>query len=271
MKRKITDIERKNIEINILKYITEICDNHNLTYFLGGGTLLGAIRHNGFIPWDDDIDIMMPRNDYDKLRKIMKNKSSSDFLYLEYKEHESYYYPFAKLVYKKTELIEFECDKLKDMGVYIDIFPIDNVSDDMQENKKLFKKYKMYDILLGSYKMSKEELKKNNIVKRILRYILKWYMSIFNNYKKVLEKMENLGKKYPNSNTVACITRRYFEKEIMPKSYIEDFIMAKFEDREYKIPKGYDLYLTKHYGDYMQLPPKEKQVSNHDNIAYWRE
>lgn len=271
MKKEVTLTECKKIEIEILDYVTELCNKNNLTYFLGGGTLLGAVRHKGFIPWDDDVDIMMPREDYDKLAQVISNIDNNRFLYLNYKDNNDYYYPFAKVVDKRTKVKELDCKEIKDLGVYIDIFPIDNVSDDMQENKKLFKKYKMYDILLGSYKMPKEELKKNNIVKRILRYILKWYMSIFNNYKKVLEKMENLGKKYPNSNTVACITGRYFEKEIMPKSYIEDFIMAKFEDREYKIPKGYDLYLTKHYGDYMQLPPKEKQVSNHDNIAYWRE
>ena len=235
MKKEVTLTECKKIEIEILDYVTELCNKNNLTYFLGGGTLLGAVRHKGFIPWDDDVDIMMPREDYDKLAQVISNIDNNRFLYLNYKDNNDYYYPFAKVVDKRTKVKELDCKEIKDLGVYIDIFPIDNVSDDMQENK------------------------------------LKWYMSIFNNYKKVLEKMENLGKKYPNSNTVACITGRYFEKEIMPKSYIEDFIMAKFEDREYKIPKGYDLYLTKHYGDYMQLPPKEKQVSNHDNIAYWRE
>ena len=260
--------EQKKMELDILKYVTEICDKNYLRYFLGGGTLLGAVRHNGFIPWDDDIDIMMPREDYCKLATLMRNLTHDRFIYLDYESCDGYFYPFAKVVDKRTRIIEKDCKLIEKLGVYIDVFPIDEVSDDYEENEKLFRKYKLYDFMLAAYKMKKPT--KNNVFKLIIKYILKLYMNLFSNYKKIIKKIELLGKKYKNTNTVACISGRYFDKEIMPSSYIDTYKLQKFENYEFKIPVGYDEYLTKHYGNYMKLPPKEKQISNHSTEVYWR-
>lgn len=262
--KKINIEIQKDIELNMLKYVAQICDENKLRYFLGGGTLLGAIRHKGFIPWDDDVDIMMPREDYNKLAMILKENNNKKYKYLDYKNCNTYYYPFAKLIDKRTKIIENENKEIEELGIYIDIFPIDEISDKEEENIKLFKKYKIYDFMLSSYRLKKF---KN---KRIIKYLIKIYMNLFNNDKKILQKIEKLGQKYTNTNTVACISGRYFQKEIMNKDYIKTYIWQEFEGYKFKVPVGYHEYLEKHYGNYMKLPPKEKQISNHDTEVYWR-
>lgn len=262
--REINIEIQKDIELNMLKYVAQICDENKLRYFLGGGTLLGAIRHKGFIPWDDDVDIMMPREDYNKLAMILKEDNNEKYKYLDYKNCNTYYYPFAKLIDKRTKIIEKENKEIEELGIYIDIFPIDEISDEEEEDIKLFKKYKIYDFMLSSYRLKKF---KN---KRIIKYLLKIYMNLFNNDKKILQKIEKLGQKYTNTNTVACISGRYFQKEIMNKDYIKTYSWQEFEGYKFKVPVGYHEYLKKHYGNYMELPPKEKQISNHDTEVYWR-
>ena len=104
------------------------------------------------------------------------------------------------------------------------------------------------------------------MAKKLLLPLLK--NNKFNKY--ILQEMDNIGKKYSDTKKVACISGRYLEKEIMPSDYISDYVLLDFEDEKFKAAIDYDAYLTKHYGDYMKLPPKDKQVAGHVNNAYWK-
>lgn len=125
--KEINTVELKRIELDILKYIKTQCEKYNLRYYLAYGTLLGAVRHKGFIPWDDDIDIHMPREDYDKLIELEYNNPDSKYKLLSPKYNKDYYYSFAKMVDNETILEETGLKQIKELGVYVDIFPLDYI------------------------------------------------------------------------------------------------------------------------------------------------
>ncbi len=267
---KLSLDEQKNIQQELLKEIKRVCEIHNITFFLGGGTLLGAIRHKGYIPWDDDIDIMMPRKDYENLLNNFNIECNDNCKLINYINTHDYYYPFAKIVNTKTILIENEYKQIKDMGVYIDVFPIDFLPDNEKKIKKIMKKYRRIYKLIYMYQYNNISDVTENKVKLFLKKILLMIIKKFKLIPKILKYLDNIAIKYKNTKKVACISGRYAEKEVMPSSYIEDYTLVDFEGEKYKAPIGYDEYLTKHYGDYMKLPPKEKQIKEHDNEVYWR-
>ncbi len=268
---KITLDEQKKIQLSILIEVKKVCDKCNINYYLGGGTLLGAIRHSGYIPWDDDIDIMMLRTDYEKLLENFNKKTeNSNYKLISYKNTKNYYYPFAKIVDLRTELIESAYKPIEEMGIYIDIFPIDFLPDNDKKIQKIYKKYKVLERILGIYRIDKVDKITKNRFKLILKKPIRYILEKLRLYKLILKSIDSIGKKYNGTNTVACISGRYFEKEIMPKAYIDSYVLANFEGNKFKIPVGYDEYLAKHYGEYMKLPPKEKQIADHENVAYWK-
>lgn len=271
MDKNISLEEQKQLQLEMLKEVKRICNKNNINYFLGGGTLLGAIRHQGYIPWDDDIDIMLPRQDYKKLLHIFNQETNKQYKLLSYENTEDYYYPFAKIVHLKTKLVENECREIKDLGIFIDVFPIDFLPNNNKKVKNIFKKYKkVFRTIIMMYKAKNIGKVTTDKKKLIMKKILLPIMEKYKLHTKILKRIDNLTDKYNNTARVACISGLYEEREIMPSSYISDFTLAKFEDEEYKVPIGYDEYLTKHYGNYMELPPKEKQISSHDFICFWR-
>ena len=264
--RKLNEKQQKEIQLNILESFVNFCNENHIQYSLGGGTLLGAVRHNGYIPWDDDIDVMMPRKDYEVFLTKYKN---NNFEILDYETVKDYYYPFAKIVDKRTKLIEHNYKHIEKMGIYIDVFPIDYLPSNSNKIAKIFSKYKKYDKAITFYRTEGSIKNSTSVLKKILKIITYCYYKNRLICKMYIKKMNNLGLK-EKSEYVACISGRYLEKEIMPATYIENYVDASFERLKCKIPSGYDLYLTKHYGNYMELPPKEKQIAGHSNIAYWR-
>lgn len=268
--KKISDEDVKNIEIEMLDYLNKVCLENNIKMFLGGGTLLGAVRHSGFIPWDDDIDVMLLRDDYSKLLDILKKKEDS-FKLINYDNCCGYYYPFAKLVNSNTILYENDLKYIDGIGIYIDIFPIDNLPNSKLKIEYIFFKRKIYQSFINLLS-NKNYISNSSGFKRFVKSIL-YHLFKRVNPNKVAAKYDNLLLKYKDivTDNVVCITGSYIRKEIMPKDYISDSIEVEFEGNNYLAPIGYKDYLTKHYGDYMKLPPEEKRVSNHNNDCYWKD
>lgn len=270
MKKEIEIAEQKKIQINILKETVRVCEENNLIYFLGGGTLLGAVRHQGYIPWDNDIDIMLPRKDYEKLLEIFNRCSKKNYKLLSYKYNKGYYYPFNKIVNINTEVIENKFRRIEELGIYIDVFPIDFLPEENKNIKKIFRYYKFRERIIDVYRTTEIERVTNNKIKLLCKKMLIQIIKKEKIMKKILKQMDEVAQRYDNTSMVACVSGRYMEKEIMPSSYISDYTLVRFEDEEYKIPIGYDEYLTKHYGNYMELPPEEKRIPDHDVTVFWK-
>lgn len=271
MKNKIiTKEEQKKIEFEILKYVKEICNKNKLNYFLCGGTLLGAVRHKGFIPWDDDIDIMMPYKDYKKLLNLLK-KDNNKYTILEPYDNNNYYYTFSKLVDNKT-YTDANNLKVEGNGVCIDIFPCNNLPDDYSKCVELVnkfqRKYKAYwrETIQEKYYFSE------NKIKGIIKAIVFFPEHILYNKQKNKKKIINMLEEYNNRKTkhAGFVASIYNKKEIFDKKIFDEYIELEFEKEKFKCIKQYDEYLKSLYGDYMKLPPEEDRHYPHDSKSYWK-
>lgn len=261
----------KKIEIEILENVIKICDDNELKYSLMDGSLIGVIRHNGFIPWDDDIDIMMPRPDFEKLKEIMVNNPIEGLKYMSSETQEDYYYPFAKVVSTKTEIKEYKLLKIKDYGVFIDIFPIDAVDNNPI---KRFIRMKSIGILRPILEISYYEEPVSDSKMKL--YFKKW-IALFTKkigYHKILKLINKISKKCDYNHcklatilysTISSKANKYYNKEMF-----EDTIYKTFEDQKVKVIKEYDRYLKDLFGNYMKLPDEKDRKSNHkfDYIRY---
>lgn len=263
--------EQKQLLTEMMEELHLYCEEKGYRYYLFFGSLLGAVRHQGFIPWDDDLDIAMPRADYEKLiRSYNQDHPKGNLKIMSILEDNRYYLPFAKLVHTKTTLHEADGDL--SIGVYIDIFPLDNLGDTKEKAHQLFLNTKSYRkaIMISNWKISKEVSWYKNLVKRILklRYPVK------NRYE-VIRKLDKKCKNYQSENPMGLVgalcTPDYRESETMEATLLEPRIKVPFENYEFYIPKQYDAILKHLYGDYMQLPPKEQQITHHIYDAFWIE
>ena len=266
MKKKyLTSEECREIQLNIVNVIDRICEDNNLKYCICGGTMLGAIRHKGFIPWDDDIDIMLLRKDYDKLITILK--SQTDYKWMDILDYQSkgYYYPFAKAVDNTT--VAKQDDNITEHGLWVDIFPYDNLPNNDKERKKfILKNYKKRSVILS---MITDFDAKEKIKHRYIKTILKIY-SNFINKNKFIEKYNAFGQKYNNqeSEYVGCMFSPYKLKECFKKSWFKNIKKYKFENTELFGPIKADEFLKQLYGNYIELPPIDKRKGH--KIIVWK-
>ena len=265
--REILLDEKKSLMLSIMDEIDSYCREHNIEYFLVGGTLLGAVRHKGFIPWDDDMDIGLPRKDYNRLISEFKSKSGNVQI-VHYKSATHYKWASAKAYDNRTVLIELD-DKKNTTGVFIDIFPFDGIIGDKKTaQKEVLNKKRWKDILtLKHLRIDKKRSKYKNLVVLLGRlfYLIP---------DKYLIKQINAGDNNPiafeDCKYICNFTGAWGIRELTKSKNFISTIDAEFEGRKYRIPIGYDDYLKTVYGEYMTLPPKEKQVSHHSAIAYWK-
>lgn len=260
--KSITPEEARHIQCEMLSDVAEFCEKSNLTYFLAYGTLIGAVRHNGFIPWDDDIDIAMPRPDYDKFIQSYNRRESYNRV-VDLSIDNSYGVSFAKVFDNRTWLNEFKY-KEERFGVYIDIFPIDGVGGRWQ----MFKA-KTLDKLLHA---KKANFKNRSLLKNFTNCIVKFVLLPFSVYD-ILKCCDRNARRYSFGSTPQAgnMLETYGACEIVETSVFSGTIFHKFEDKEYRIPIGYDKWLSSIYGDYMQLPPKDQQVAHHVFEVYWKD
>lgn len=255
--------ELKSIQLEMLKDIVSFCKDNDITYSLAYGTLLGAVRHGGYIPWDDDIDICLPRPDYERFVNSYKN-DTKNYQVVEYRKTNGYLLPFAKVSNENTVLNEYMYDA-DVFGVYIDVFPIDGFSD----KKQIFKS----KWLLKFLNTKKAVLGKNRtLIKDFVLAIGKVILLPFS-VKSILDKMHAIATSasYNESEFTEIFCSSTADKEIVPRNVFEKSTLIKFEDTMVNVPEKYDEYLTYLFGDYMQLPPEDKRVSHHTFDAWWKE
>ena len=271
MKKYLTLQEIQNEEKEMLREIIKFLDEHEINYYISYGTMLGAIRHNGFIPWDDDIDISMLREDFEKIVKIAKEDCKiNENLEIQYYELGNSVYPFIKIINKKVFLDE----GLKfDNNLWIDIFSLDNLPNDNKKIVKFMNKtFAMAEIYMVKNFKYKEIAKTTRSKKAtIIKYMVKPF-TIFINKKIWMKFHLKLSKKYNKYHTKYISSTSWHGKKVIyfPKSILET-ATYDFEGLTVKGFKNYDEYLKLCYGDnYMKLPP-ESERQTHNIKAYIEE
>lgn len=256
MKKKSLE-KLHTIEVEILDEIVRICNTHNLRYYLIGGTLLGAIRHKGFIPWDDDLDIAMPREDYERFCKVAVLELSSNY-YLHSKDtDDEYWLPFAKVKKKGTIFCDATAPWVKLNGIWVDIFPLDlDRLDNAKEIQNKFLKHARYRLMIT------DKLRNKRGWKWWIKYVLFGFPSIKTMNRRIYEITS--GCKIINSDAYVNYGSQYgVKKQTMPIGWYDDSVNVEFEGKLYKAPKEYIKVLTKIYGsNFMQLPPLEKRITH---------
>lgn len=268
--KKIEKDELHKIQIGILDFFAEFCDNHALSYWIDYGTLLGAIRHGGYIPWDDDVDVSMLREDYDIFMEYFNRESTGRYRFLCPEKNKDYYYPFGKIIDTETVLYEMGEDGLK-IGVYIDVFVVDHAPDNDEKLREIFRirdfygRLRRYQLPLEKTKISVKRMVVLSI-QAILKFVPRQYF--------VLKIISN-ARKYTNAETkrVCDMTDPYDKIHwVVSRELFENFCEVEFEGRKYHAPEKYDKWLKIQYGDYMKLPSKEEQAAaQHDIEAYYIE
>lgn len=255
--------------LKTFEFTVEFLNKHNLRWFIGQGSCIGAIRHQGLIPWDDDIDLLMPREDYNILLSLQTELERTQYELVSWNNGHCPS-PFAKMVDRNTTLWELKSQPFI-TGVFVDIFPMD-LSDKTQS--KIVSDLKRYDRLLNLYwsSISVYSIKEifNLLIRKHIRYFLLGLLSVFTySYKDgILQKLKQHdvehnckeGEYYVLFSS--CFAYKY-EKEIFKRKWFDDYCLMPFEGIEVRVPIDYDAYLTHVYGDYMQLPPEEKRVTRH--------
>ena len=243
------------IELDLLRKFTEVCEKHGLNYFMDGGTLLGAVRHKGFIPWDDDADVIMPREDYDKLWLIASEEFRGPYFFQTTLSEEKFFFFFSQLRNSNTTGFVVE-DQQKDInkGIFIDIFVLDNIPDNKWE-RKFFQKKIEFEKRMLTY-LYDVEYQKLTIKKKLFYLFVHLFFSLFS-YKKffIHFNVKSLGK-YANVYTklVGDITLEWRTNVQWKREWFEDYIYLPFENLMLRAPKFYKEVLTRQYGDFMKLP-----------------
>lgn len=258
--------ELKRLELEIMQHIHVFCENAGIKYCLTFGTLLGAVRHKGFIPWDDDIDIYMFRDDYEKFRKQFPEYGQKHNLYIAASDTKPCFpRAFMKVCDGRTKLVEPKYKYSEDIGVFVDIWPLDGAPRNALLRKIHFKKMLLAHRLFYAGIEKDDYYTGTGVAKQISRVL-----SNIVGQMRIERYIERIAKKYPveEDGYVECYAakiRNFKYSDIVP------FHLASFETTQFYIPDNYDKLLKKIYGDYMQLPPENERVPHHVIDTYWLE
>jgi len=266
---EMTIEEIKESQKETLLIFRDFCEKNQLKYYLAFGTLLGAVRHKGFIPWDDDIDILMPREDYNFLIGHFNEVTESDRKVISKEICPDFYTNFAKIIDKNTAVTEYR--HTLEIGVWIDVFPMDYLIDDIKKYEKVNKTIGFINILLGasSAKLRKSRALYKNIIILLMHIFLPSEKTLLN--KKAKYEAEIISSK--SSDTYGLLYRNFGKYGVprFPKNYFEPAVKLEFEGELFDSPKEYDTLLKDFYDDYMTLPPQKKQISHHTYTCHRKE
>ena len=269
----LKEIQQGSYEV--LKAISAICEQQGFEWFLTYGTLIGAVRHGGIIPWDDDIDIMMPRPDYEKLKAyFMENSEKLYPLKLFCKETEADYPHLIMRISDQRYHLIFDNEKDYGIGVFVDIYPVDGVGNNKKKAVRLTKKTKRLAalcFLTGRKKFGVDNT--DSKLKMLIKYPAYLWANLMGN-RHYIDKLNKLSRtySYEGSKYVACaawpVGKKYGrERDVFDKRLFRTKKM-KFEDGKYPVPVGYDRFLTITYGDYMTPPSEEGKKTHHTYNGY---
>ncbi len=258
----MNEMQKKLLEI--LKWTDTFCRENDIRYYMVGGTMLGARRHKGFIPWDDDIDIGMPRADYERFYALMKKSDTGNYIAESMKDgNKDYVYPYIKIYDTKTTLTENTRYKTK-RGLFIDVFPIDGVGNTINESQKRYNRIKKY-INLFFAKICAVR-KGRRLYKNISIILLRCLPEFLISHKKLSKKVDKFCVEFSfdNSKYAGNIWGNWGIREIMEKEIFGVPKEYDFEGLKVLGVQDSDKYLTNLYGDFMKLPPVEEQKTHHD-------
>ena len=260
--RKLSLDEQHSLLLAIAKAFDTVCEKNKIPYYMLGGTMLGAIRHKGFIPWDDDMDFGVPREFFDELPKVLERELPSRYKCRTIYNSQNVILPFYKIEDTLThcEMDEFSGAERDSLGINIDIFPLDKCNID---DTKLKCVLWLVDKYARIYTGAAHGNKLNNFIKAFLRFIIQF--SKITLYKFI----ENKSKSLPKGDYLGNLYGRWKKKEIVPKEWYGDGHRYKFEDLELVGFANYDKYLKQMYGNYIELPPIEKRTTHAKNVL-WR-
>lgn len=251
------------VELEILDVIHSICKKHNLKYSLAYGTLIGAVRHGGFIPWDDDIDLMMPRKDYEKLKRVWKDEAPADYLMMDIESHKDIPNTFAKVVKNNTTFLQNEeaREKSYPKGIFVDIIPGDLVAPKGIRRKIQYIISAVYLLYTRGYASG---------TKGVIGFIEKVLLKMPR--EKQHKWRQKAGKSLQKWNDANADEMFFVDilsdcKKYHPADMFDNLSEISFCGKKYNAVASYDRYLTTVYGDYMQLPPEENRVWRHHPIV----
>ena len=254
----------RQVQVELLRHFSQVCEKHKLTWFLSNGTLLGAVKYKGFIPWDDDVDVCMPRKDYDRLLQLYEGTEAYRLMSFD----EDYRFHFEKLADMRTKLVE-KNPLCREIGVNIDVFPLDNFGNSKEDAEVLFSKAEKLRRRLNWSKLSCYT--SATWMKAVAKWLYALPYKVFGpayfagKIMALAADTEN-GSAYMGN----LIWGFYGAGEAHLAEVFAESTPVLFEGEQYPAPVGYDSYLRGLYGDYEKDPPKEKQVTHHCYEAYFR-
>lgn len=271
--QKLKELSLRDIqlgELDILKKIHQICDKLGIKYYLFYGTLLGAVRHKGFIPWDDDVDIVMPRNDYNKLIEYFKTNEKENFPLelMHFSTNERYIYPIARISDSRYSL-RFKNTKEYGLGLFVDVYPLDGCGNTLEEAKKIWNKSRLKKFWVGVYGIDHYEKSSKNFIRSFLKYVLMHIVKCINVPQIISKLDEDASKlKFDDFKYVGCTSWEVSGLGFFRKDLLKESCLLEFEDSSFYAPQKYDEILKETYGDYMVFPPLCKRNPHHEYKAF---